>query len=154
MISLGDIMIDKASYNIYIKRNQVKPKFFSNALKAFLVGGLISVFGQSLIFLYEGLFNMEKDIAISLMISTLILIGTILTAFGIYDKIGQFAGAGALVPITGFANTMTSCALEYKSEGIITGVASNMFKLAGSVIVIGVVSAYTFGMVRYVIELL
>ena len=84
--------------------------------------------------------------------ATLILISSILTGIGIYDKIGQFAGAGSAVPVTGFANSMTSAALEHKSEGLVLGVATNMFKLAGNVIVFGVVSAYVVGIIRYVLE--
>ncbi|NQD52019.1 SpoVA/SpoVAEb family sporulation membrane protein, partial [Bacillus altitudinis] len=85
-------------------------------------------------------------------VATLILISSILTGIGIYDKIGQFAGAGSAVPVTGFANSMTSAALEHKSEGLVLGVATNMFKLAGNVIVFGVVSAYVVGIIRYVLE--
>ena len=79
----------------------------------------------------------------------LVLIACLLTGFGVYDRIGQFAGAGTIVPITGFANSMASSALESKSEGIIVGIIMNMFKLAGSVIVVGVLSAYILGLIRY-----
>ncbi|MFP3393555.1 SpoVA/SpoVAEb family sporulation membrane protein, partial [Brevibacillus sp. SIMBA_076] len=85
-------------------------------------------------------------------VATLSLISSILTGIGIYDKIGQFAGAGSAVPVTGFANSMTSAALEHRSEGLVLGVATNMFKLAGNVIVFGVVSAYVVGIIRYILE--
>ena len=78
----------------------------------------------------------------------------LLTGFGVYDKIGQFAGAGSAVPVTGFANSMASAAIEHRSEGIVLGVATNMFKLAGSVIVFGVVGAYIVGLIRYRFKLL
>lgn len=84
--------------------------------------------------------------------ATLILISALLTGLGIYDRIGQFAGAGSAVPVTGFANSMASAALEYKSEGLVLGVATNMFKLAGNVIVFGVVAAYIVGMIRFAFE--
>ena len=85
-------------------------------------------------------------------VTTLIFIAALLTGFGVYDKIGQFAGAGAGVPVTGFANSIASAALEHKTEGIVLGIATNMFKLAGSVIVFGVVSAYVVGLIRYSIQ--
>ncbi len=145
-------MIDKAKYKTQIQMNKEKPKLLVNVLKAFLVGGLISVFGQILIYLNMELLNFDKQQAGALMVSTLIFIGSLLTAHGVYDKIGQFSGAGSLIPVTGFANTMTSAALEYKNEGFVAGIAANMFKLAGSVIVTGVVAAYVLNIVRYVIE--
>jgi stage V sporulation protein AC len=73
----------------------------------------------------------------------------LLTGMGVYDKIGQFAGAGSMIPITGFANSLASAALEHRSEGIVLGVASNMFKVAGAVIVYGVVIAYILGVIHY-----
>jgi stage V sporulation protein AC len=90
----------------------------------------------------------EKD-AGNPTVATLILISGLLTGLGIYDKLGQFGGAGSAVPVTGFANSMTSAAIEHRSEGIVLGVATNMFKLAGSVIVFGVVAAYIVGIIRY-----
>ncbi len=145
-------MIDKTNYKSIIEKNKTKPNMLANVAKAFLVGGSISVFGQLLIFLNMELLNFDKEQAVSLMISTLIFIGCFLTAIGVYDKIGQFAGAGTLIPVTGFANTMTSAAIEYKKEGYVAGIAANMFKLAGSVIVTGVVAAYVLNIIRFVIE--
>ncbi len=145
-------MIDKSNYNEEIKQNRIKPNVALNIAKAFFVGGLISIFGQFLIYLNMEFLNFEKDQAVSLMVSTLILLASFLTAIGVYDKIGQFAGAGSLIPVTGFANTMTSAGIEYKNEGFVAGIAANMFKLAGSVIVTGVVAAYVFNIVRYIIE--
>lgn len=136
-------------YTKHIKANQIKPKIFMNSFKAFITGGLIAIFGQLLKDGYQVLFDLDKDNAGALMIVTLILIAALLTGFGIFDKIGQFCGAGTFVPVTGFANSMTSAALEYKSEGITLGIAANMFKLAGSVITLGVVSAYILGALRY-----
>ncbi|XMB87467.1 stage V sporulation protein AC [Mycoplasmatota bacterium WC44] len=135
-------------YEKSIKKNVVKPKYVKNTFRAFLSGGLICVFGQLLLLLFEN-FGFEKDEAGSLMIVTLIIIASLLTGLGVFDKIGQWAGAGSLVPVTGFANSMTSAALEYKKEGIVLGIATNLFKLAGSVITFGVVSAYLLGIARY-----
>ncbi len=137
-------------YSKIINKNVVKPSYFRNSLIAFIIGGCIGVLGQGLIDLYVNVFNMEKSNASSLMIVTLILLTALATGFGIYDYLGQFAGAGAFVPITGFSNSMTSAALEGRSEGITLGIGANMFKLAGSVVVFGVVSAYILGIIRYV----
>ena len=81
----------------------------------------------------------------------MIFISSILTSFGLYDKIGQFAGAGTIIPITGFANSVTSSAMEYKSEGIVTGIINNMLKLAGSIIVTGTICAFVFGSIYYLL---
>lgn len=136
-----------------IDKHKVKPNYFKNGFFAFVFGGIISLIGQILIWIYENYLGMEEKHAQTLMIVTLILLASLLTGFGVYDKIGQIGGAGTIIPITGFSNSMTSAALEYKSEGIILGIASNMFKLAGSVIVFGVVSAAVFGIVRYLFGL-
>ena len=135
-------------YQQYIHKNKPRPKYFRNGFIAIICGGNIGVIGQGLIDLYMGL-GVEKDQAQSLMIVTLILVTAILTGFGVWDYFGDFAGAGAFVPITGFSNAMTSAALEGKSEGITLGIAANMFKLTGSVIALGVSSAYLVGIIRY-----
>ncbi|XMB66547.1 stage V sporulation protein AC [Mycoplasmatota bacterium zrk1] len=139
------------NYDKSIKKNALKPKYLRNSIRAFVSGGSICLFGQILLKLYE-LAGFEKEETGSLMIVTLILIASLLTGLGVFDKIGQWAGAGSLVPVTGFANSMTSAALEYKKEGLVLGVATNLFKLAGAVITFGVVSAYILGMLRYLIE--
>ncbi|HEY8364293.1 MAG TPA: stage V sporulation protein AC [Haloplasmataceae bacterium] len=136
-------------YSKIIKKNALKPNYLRNSFVAFVVGGMIGVIGQGLSDFYIYVFKMTKDNANSLMIVTLILLSSLTTGLGIYDYFGQFSGAGAFVPITGFANSMTSAALEGKSEGITLGIAANMFKLAGSVIVFGVVAAYILGAIRY-----
>lgn len=137
-------------YTKYINRNKVKPNYFKNALIAFIFGGMIGILGQGLIDVYINFFNLVKEDAQTLMIISLILATAILTGFGVYDRFGDFAGAGSFVPITGFSNAMTSAALEGRSEGIILGIGANMFKLAGSVIALGVSSAYIVGVIRYI----
>jgi len=137
------------NYTEIIKKNQVKPRYLRNSIVAFVTGGLIGVVGQGLSDLYRYVFHLDKNNANSLMTVTLILITAITTGLGIYDTYGQFAGAGAFIPVTGFANSMTSAALESRSEGVTLGIAANMFKLAGSVIVFGVVSAFVLGAIRY-----
>lgn len=133
------------------KMTTPKKNILPNALKAFLVGGVICIIAQAIITLFEKGLNFSKQDSSSLTVGIMVLLATILTGFGIYDRIGQFAGAGSIIPITGFANSMASSALESKSEGIITGILMNMFKLAGSVIVVGVLSAYILGLIRYLL---
>ncbi|AZB43407.1 stage V sporulation protein AC [Bacillus sp. FJAT-42376] len=139
----------KDHYSEHVKAYQPKPNYFLNCIKAFAVGGLICVIGQLISNFYITFFDFTKETAGNPTVATLILISSILTGIGIYDRIGQFAGAGSAVPVTGFANSMTSAALEHKSEGLVLGVATNMFKLAGSVIVFGAVAAYVVGIIRY-----
>jgi len=140
----------KDDYKNKIKTYQPKPPYLLNCMKAFVVGGLICTLGQGIQNMYMHFFNFTEKTAGNPTVATLILISALLTGFGIYDRIGQFAGAGSAVPVTGFANSMTSAALEHRSEGLVLGVATNMFKLAGSVIVFGVVAAYVVGIIRYV----
>lgn len=139
----------KDDYKNQIKSYQPKPPYIINCIKAFVIGGLICVLGQALQNFYIQVFHFTEKDAANPTAGTLILLSAILTGFGIYDRLGQFAGAGSAVPITGFANSMTSAAIEHRSEGIVLGIATNMFKLAGSVIVFGVVAAYIVGMIRY-----
>lgn len=143
---------NQKQYNNTLKSYQPKPNLLINCLKAFVVGGLICIIGQLLTDLYMNLFDMTEKEAGNPTITTLILLSALLTGFGVYDKLGQFSGAGSAVPVTGFANSITSAALEHKSEGIVLGVATNMFKLAGSVIVFGVVAAYVVGIIRYFLQ--
>lgn len=131
------------------EETEIKRPMFKNAVKAFFVGGIICLIGQIFIEILKGGFDLEKDLANTVAVTIMVFLGAMLTGLGIYDKIGQFAGAGTIIPITGFANSMASAAIESKSEGMILGIFTNMFKLAGSVIVVGVLSAFIFGTIRY-----
>ena len=137
-------------YNI-IEKTKPKRKIFKNVLNAFFSGGVICLIAQILKAIYLNFF--KDDIANNLAVLSMILLSSILTAFGVYDKIGQFAGAGTIIPITGFANSVTSSAMEYKSEGFITGIINNMLKLAGSIIVAGVISAFVISTFVYIVGL-
>ncbi|HHX81111.1 MAG TPA: SpoVA/SpoVAEb family sporulation membrane protein [Acholeplasmataceae bacterium] len=130
---------------------EVKRPMLKNILKAFFIGGLISLLGQIILEILKNGFSLEKDLANAVMVTIMVFMGALLTCLGVYDKIGQFSGCGTIIPITGFANSMTSAALESKSEGVFLGIITNMFKLAGSVIVVGVLSAFIFGTLRYFI---
>lgn len=145
---------NKKKYKKTIEPYQPKPSYIKNGLKAFIVGGFICVVGQLIINIYMYFLELNEKSVISPMLGTLILIAAILTALGIYDRIGQFAGAGSIGTVAGFANAITSSALEHKSEGIVLGIAGNMFKIAGAVIVFGVVSAYIVSMVRLLVQTL
>lgn len=138
-------------YEKLIKNHEVKPNYLKNAGVSFFFGGLICVFGQLLIEMYIRWFGFVRDTASTLALVTVILITSILTGLGVYDEFGQIAKAGAFVPISGFANSLTSAALESKSEGVVLGIATNLFKLAGAVIVFAIVSAYVFGILRYLL---
>lgn len=144
--------MEKRVYKKVLENNKVKRPFFLNALKAFLVGGTICLIAQGLLYLFKDLLEIPKNEASSLMYIVVVGVTSILTGFGIFDKIGQFSGAGTLIPITGFSNSMTSSALESKSEGIVLGIMSNMFKLAGAVIAAGVVSAFICGLIIFLIR--
>ena len=141
--------MEKEKYKQLVDKNIPKENVLINAVKAFIVGGVMGIIGQGLIDLYTTWFDISTKDAAPFMIITLILIGSLLTAFGIFDKLVSWANAGLLIPITGFAHAMTSAAMEYKKEGLILGIGANIFKLTGSVILYGVVAAYVFGLIRF-----
>lgn len=120
-----------------------------DCLNAFLVGGLICTVGQFFLNFYTGL-GLEKDAAGTAMSMTLVLISAILTGLSLYDNIAKHAGAGTLVPITGFANAITAAAVEFKTEGFILGVGAKMFIIAGPVIVYGLASSVVYGLIYWV----
>ena len=125
---------------------------FKNCVKAFLIGGAICTIGQVLYNLYT-LLKLDEQQAKTLVSVTLIFIGILLTALGVYDKIARHAGAGTLVPITGFANSVSSPAIEFKSEGYVTGLGAKMFIIAGPVIVYGVSASVIYGVVLWILHM-
>jgi stage V sporulation protein AC len=133
------------------KASPPSPKI-KNCLKAFLIGGGICTFGQLLNRGFEKL-NFSEDAVKALTPSTLIVIAAVLTGIGVFDKIAKHAGAGTIVPITGFANSVVSPALEFKSEGIIMGTGANIFKIAGPVIAYGTFAAVVYGVICYIFRL-
>lgn len=143
--------MEKRKYKEIVDKNTPKENSLYNCLIAFIVGGIMGVIGQGLVDLYSYLFDISTKDASVFMIVTLIFIGCLLTCFGWFDKLVNFAKCGLIVPITGFAHSMMSAALEYRKEGLVTGIGANMLKLAGSVIIFGVVSAYFFGLIRLLI---
>ncbi len=133
-------------YSQYVKKKSPNSPLWSNVLKAFLVGGIICCIGQILITLFKH-FDLSAENAATATSITLVFLGAFLTGFGLYDSIAKFAGAGTLVPITGFANSVVSPALEFKSEGFITGTAAKMFIIAGPVIVFGISASVIYGII-------
>ena len=138
-----DRMAKKASPN--------SPKFM-NGLKAFLIGGAICAFGELLNFLFKKM-GLNEDEVKALTPAALIVITAILTGIGVFDKIAKHAGAGTIVPITGFANSVVSPALEFKAEGYILGVGANLFKIAGPVIAYGTFASVIYGTICYIFKL-
>ncbi|WP_069997375.1 stage V sporulation protein AC [Cellulosilyticum sp. I15G10I2] len=138
----------KSKYQDIVKQYSPKNDVLRNSLRAFWVGGVICTFGQGLTNLYMN-YGMELEQAKMLTTVTLILISTILTAFNVYDNLGKYGGAGALIPITGFANSMVSAAMEFKKEGYIYGLGAKLFIIAGPVIVFGTLISVVIGIIYY-----
>lgn len=138
-------------YKNLVSKYTPKENILYNGLIAFFIGGIMGMLGQGLIDLYSYYLDLSKNDAATLMIVTLIFLGCFLTCLGFFDKLVNFARCGLIIPIIGFAHAMMSAALEYRKEGLVTGIGASMFKLSGAVIIFGVVSAYVFGLLRFVI---
>ncbi len=138
-------------YKALVKKKVPKENKVKNLIVAFLTGGLMGIIAEFLTNLYSYLFEITSAQATTYAIVSLIFIGCLLTCLGFFDNMVNYAKAGLIIPITGFAHSMMSATLEYKKDGLVTGIGANMFKLAGTVIVYGVVSAYFFAFLFYVI---
>lgn len=147
-------MKSKNAYVISTENMLPKSNLLLDCIKAFIVGGLICCIGQGFHDLYSILLNLNEDTVKMLVPSTLVFLGGLFTGIGIYDDLGKFAGAGSVVPITGFANSVVSCAIEFKQEGSILGIGSNMFKIAGPVIVFGTIASSVYGLIYWIFSLL
>lgn len=139
-------------YAQYIKKRQPKSPIFKDIILAFIVGGIICCIGQGIMDIYS-CFGLEKNDASTAVSITMVFLGAFLTGLGIYDDLAKFSGGGTLVPITGFANSVVSPALEFKAEGIITGMAAKMFVIAGPVIVFGIASSTIYGLILVLFSL-
>ncbi|WEK56363.1 MAG: stage V sporulation protein AC [Candidatus Cohnella colombiensis] len=137
-------------YKAFAQAREPSRSIWTNCLKAFVVGGAICAIGQGVQQFFMAVFDMSAKQAGNPTVAVMILLSVILTCLGVYDKLAQWAGAGSAVPVTGFANSMCSAAIEHRSEGLVLGVGANMFKLAGSVIVFGVVAAFIVGIIYWV----
>ena len=138
--------ISKKEYNRYVARLAQKSPLGKDLLRSFLVGGLICVIGQLILNGFTALDLSEQDAAAATSVS-LVFLSAVLTGLSVYDDIAKFAGAGTLVPITGFANAVVSPAIEFKAEGFVTGMAAKMFIIAGPVIVYGTVASVLYGLI-------
>ncbi|WP_438316345.1 stage V sporulation protein AC [Sporosarcina sp. FA9] len=143
--------MDDKKYAEIEKELSPKTPLLKNVFLAFITGGTICLIGQFISVFYMKYFDFTERTASNPTVATLIFIAMLLTGFGQYKKIGQFGGAGAAVPITGFSNAIASAAIEHKSEGYVLGVGGNMFKLAGSVILFGVFSAFVVALIKTIL---
>ncbi|WP_206915383.1 stage V sporulation protein AC [Alicyclobacillus suci] len=139
------------NYQQLVKKHRPARTIVKNTIRAFIVGGLICEIGQVIQTLFIRYGHFKPTEAGNPTVAVLIFFSAVLTACGVYDRFAQWAGAGSAVPVTGFANTITSAAMEHRSEGWIAGVGGNMFKIAGPVIVFGVVSAFFVALIRYIV---
>ncbi len=133
-------------YRRYAGKHAPRSRVGHNCLGAFLVGGAICCLGQGLLDLYTA-FGLEEQAAATACSVTLVFLGALLTGLGVYDDLARLGGAGTLVPITGFANSVAAPALEFKTEGLVAGTAARMFVIAGPVIVFGVGSSVIYGLI-------
>jgi len=141
-------------YQSFAKSREPRRPVLLNCIRAFWVGGGICLLGQFIQDFFLWNFNFTERTAGDPTVAVLILLSVILTAAGVYDHIAQWAGAGTAVPVTGFANSIASAAIEHRSEGFVLGVGGNMFKLAGPVIVFGVFAAFVVVLVKTTLALL
>lgn len=144
--------ISKDDYSKLTDKASPNSPIFLNCLKAFIIGGLICTLGQLIMELLKNAGLGEKEVQAGTS-SILIILTAILTGIGVFDKIARHAGAGTIVPITGFANSVVSPALEFKHEGFILGTAAQMFTIAGPVIVYGIGSSFLYGLIIYIFKL-
>lgn len=145
-------MVSQKQYDKMVKKSSPNSTTLVNCIKAFLIGGLICAVGQGFMNLYD-FAGFDEKTSKTLTSVTLIFLGVFLTAVGVYDKIARHAGAGSLVPITGFANSMSSPAIEFKAEGFVTGLGTKLFIIAGPVIVYGVSASIIYGAVLWILHL-
>ncbi|MDP4161781.1 MAG: stage V sporulation protein AC [Bacillota bacterium] len=139
---------EQLKYQQLQQKHELKRPVLKNCIKAFFVGGLICMICQAVSFFYIYYFNFTEQTAGNPTVATMVFFSMLLTGFGVYDRLGQFAGAGSAVPVTGFGNAVISAAIEHRTEGLVLGVGGNMFKLAGAVILFGVVSAFFVALIK------
>lgn len=143
--------MDNKEYSKLVSFYTPKENLFKNIIIVFVIGGMLGVIGNFLVDMYSYMFDITNADASTLMIITLIFISCLLTSFGFFDKWVDFSRCGLIIPITGFAHAMMSAALEYRKEGFVTGIGTNMFKLAGSVIIFGICAAFIFGFIKFIL---
>lgn len=155
MASLGSRITDlsRNQYDRMVKEASPPSTWVKNCIMAFLFGGGICTLGQGFFWLYHTILNIEEKDARGMVSVTLIFLTAILTALKVFDNIAKIAGAGTIVPITGFANSMVSPAMEFKSEGMVLGLGAKIFAIAGPVLVYGITASIIYGMILFIIGL-
>ena len=144
--------MEKKEYKVLADRKSPASKLFKDSIMAFLTGGAICTFGQLLFAFYEP-FGLERELTGSAVSVTLIFIGVLLTGLNIYPKLAKFAGAGTVVPITGFANSVAAPSIEARTEGYVLGVGAKLFTIAGPVIVYGIGASFVAGIWYYIVSI-
>lgn len=139
-------------YQNFAKEREPQRAVFRNCVRAFISGGIICTIGQVIQYIFIKYFHFSEATAGNPTTAVMIIIAVLLTGFGVFDHIAQWAGAGTAVPVTGFANSIASTAIEHQSEGYVLGVGGNMFKLAGSVITFGVFAAFVVAIIKITIK--
>lgn len=137
-------------YNEYVKKKSPNSSLVRDCVFAFLIGGIICETGQFINILFT-LVGLERETASTLTSVSLIFIGALLTGLNVYDDIAKYGGAGTIVPITGFANSIVASAMEFKSEGYVMGLGAKMFTIAGPVIVFGTIASVACGLIYYIL---
>lgn len=146
-----DKTIRNEKYNQYVKQVTPKNSIFKNTVKAFIIGGIICTLGQFFINYYKYL-GADTELAKTYNTVTLVFLAVLFTGFGLYQKLAKFGGAGTLVPITGFANSVAAPAIEYKKEGQVFGIGCKIFTIAGPVILYGIFSSWLLGLIYYILK--
>ena len=145
---------EKQKYADYVKEITPKSNLIMRMIKAFLVGGVICLLGQAIINTAVNMYGLDKEQAGNWCALILVFLSVLLTGFNIYPQIVKFGGAGALVPITGFANSVASAAIEYKKEGQVYGIGCKIFTIAGPVILYGIFSSWLLGVLYWIMKML
>ncbi|RKD26078.1 stage V sporulation protein AC [Caminicella sporogenes DSM 14501] len=143
--------LDEEKYKEYVQNKIPKPNYIKNSIWAFFVGGIICTFAQFVLNMFKNI-GLDKKEANTATVIVMVFLGAFLTGLGVYDKIGKRAGAGSIVPITGFANSIVSPAMEFKREGYVFGVGAKMFSLAGPVLVYGFSSSVIIGLLYFFLK--
>ena len=142
----------KKEYSDYINKKSPNSPILKDLIFAFLIGGAICTLGQVFSDIYQSAFGMDSESVKTAVPITMVFLGSLLTGLNVYNKLAKHAGAGTIVPITGFANAITSPAMEFKREGLILGLAAKMFTIAGPVLVYGISSSIILGFLYYFIQ--
>ncbi len=143
----------QAIYQHRVAKAEPKPPRLRNAIWAFFTGGLVCLIGEGITDFWEWALDISHKRAGDPTVATMIFLGCLLTGLGVFDKLARRAGAGLSVPVTGFANSMSAAAMEFRQEGLVFGVGGRMFQLAGSVIAFGVTTAFVVGVIASIVQM-